>query len=99
MKTDNKLCFALSLAQKAGKLASGNQGVWDTLKKKGRARYVLIAADASPRTVEKIRHWCDTEKIPYGMALDRIRLGSAIGKAPRAAVVLLDDGFRKMMGL
>lgn len=99
MKTDNELCFALSLAQKAGKLASGDQGVWDTLKKKGRARYVLIAADASPRTVEKIRYWCDTEKIPYGMALDRIRLGSAIGKAPRAAVVLLDDGFRKMMGL
>ena len=53
MKTDNELCFALSLAQKAGKLASGDQGVWDTLKKKGRARYVLIAADASPRTVER----------------------------------------------
>lgn len=66
MKTDNELCFALSLAQKAGKLASGDQGVWDTLKKKGRARYVLIAADASPRTVEKIRHWCDTEKSPMG---------------------------------
>ena len=30
MKTDEQLCFALSLAQKAGKLASGDQGVWDT---------------------------------------------------------------------
>ena len=53
MKTDEQLCFALGLAQKAGKLASGDQGIWDTLKKKGRARYVLIAADASQRTTEK----------------------------------------------
>ena len=97
MKTDEELCFALGLAQRAGKLASGDQGVWDTLKK-GRARYVLIAADASPRTVEKIQRWCDAGKIPYGKILDRARLGAAIGKAPRAAVVLMDDNFRKMMG-
>ena len=97
MKTDEQLCFALSLAQKAGQLASGDQGVWDTLKK-GRARYVLIAADASPRSVEKIQYWCESRKIPYGKILDRARLGAAIGKAPREAVVLMDDNFRKMMG-
>ena len=99
MKTDNELCFALSLAQKAGKLASGDQGVWDTLKKKGRARYVLIAADASQRTMDKIQRWCDANQVPYGKRLDRARMGAAIGKAPRAAVILLDDNFRKMMGL
>ncbi len=98
MKTDEQLCFALGLAQKAGKLASGDQGIWDTLKKKGRARYVLIAADASQRTTEKIVHWCDANQVPYGKRLDRVRLGAAIGKAPRAAVAVLDDNFRKMMG-
>ena len=75
MKTDEQLCFALGLAQKAGKLASGDQGIWDTLKKKGRARYVLIAADASQRTTEKIVHWCDANQVPYGKRLDRVRLG------------------------
>lgn len=98
MKTDEELCFALGLAQRAGKVASGDQGIWNTLKK-GRARYVLIAADASQRTVEKIQRWCDANQVPYGKRLDRARMGAALGKAPRAAVILLDDNFRKMMGL
>lgn len=95
MKTDEQVTFALGLAQKAGKLASGDQGIWDMLKKQ-RARYVLIAADASPRTREKLENWCRSHHIPYSCRLDMQTMGAAIGKAPRAAVVILDDHFLKL---
>ena len=95
MKTDEQICFALGLAQKAGRLASGDQGIWDMLKKQ-RARYVLIAADASLRTREKLENWCRSHQIPYSIRLDMVTMGAAIGKAPRAAVVILDDHFLKL---
>ena len=96
MKTDEQICFALGLAQKAGKLASGDQGIWDMLKKQ-RARYVLIAADASLRTREKLVNWCRSHNVPYDFRLDRATMGAAIGRAPRAAVVILDDHFLKLL--
>ena len=57
MKSTEQICFALGLAQKAGKLVSGDQGISDGLKK-GKVRYVLIAADTSPRSREKLEFGC-----------------------------------------
>lgn len=52
MKTDEQLYFALGLAQKAGKTASGDMAVSEALKK-GMGCYAVLAEDAAPRTVEK----------------------------------------------
>lgn len=98
MKTDKELCFALGLAQRAGKLASGDQTV-EAYLKKGKAKYLLVASDVSPRTKEKLEKLCKAQGVPYGCALTRIEMGDAIGKSPRAAVLLLDSHFLKLLGV
>ena len=94
MKTDEQLYFALGLAQKAGKTASGDMAVSEALKK---GCYAVLAEDAAPRTVEKVVALCKETHVPFTKRLTAARLGQALGKAPRAAVVLLDKNFMKMM--
>ena len=96
MKTDEQLYFALGLAQKAGKTASGDMAVSEALKK-GMGCYAVLAEDAAPRTVEKVVALCKETHVPFTKRLTAARLGQALGKAPRAAVVLLDKNFMKMM--
>ena len=96
MKSTEQICFALGLAQKAGTLVSGDQGISDGLKK-GKVRYVLIAAATSPRSREKLEFGCQSSHVPYGNGPDMATLGAAIGKSPRAAVAILDSHFLKLM--
>jgi ribosomal protein L7Ae-like RNA K-turn-binding protein len=96
MKTDEQLYFALGLAQKAGKLASGDLSLTEALKE-GRGKYVVIAGDVSSRTEEKITALCQAQQVPFTKRLDMASLGRAIGRAPRAAVVILDENFMKLM--
>ena len=96
MKTDEQLYFALGLAQKAGKTASGDMAVSEALKK-GMGCYAVLAEDAAPRTVEKVVALCKETHVPFTKRLTAARIGQALGKAPRAAVVLLDKNFMKMM--
>ena len=87
---NNGVTFALGLAQKAGKLASGDYAVRSALKN-GKARLLLVAADAAE----------NSKKDMYFMAvvecLTRDELGWAIGKAKRTAVVVLDNSFANMI--
>lgn len=98
MKTDKELCFALGLAQRAGKLASGEQTV-ETYLKKGKGKYLLLGADASPRTSKRLEEACKAMNVPLGRALTCVQIGDAIGKSPRAAVLLLDSQFMKLLGV
>ena len=95
MKTDEQLYFALGLAQKAGKTASGDMAVSEALKK-GMGCYAVLAEDAAPRTVESGGS-LQRDPCSFYQRLTAARLGQALGKAPRAAVVLLDKNFMKMM--
>jgi ribosomal protein L7Ae-like RNA K-turn-binding protein len=96
MKNDKQLYFALGLAQKAGKLASGDQGVEDALKK-GQACLVLMASDVSDRTRDRLESLCRHYKVPVRQALTMADIGLAIGRSPRAAVVILDHHFLQLM--
>ena len=49
------------------------------------------------QTVEKVVALCKETHVPFTKRLTAARLGQALGKAPRAAVVLLDKNFMKMM--
>lgn len=93
---NNNLAFALGLAQKAGKLASGDFAVRSALKG-GKAKLLVIAADAAPNSKKDMYYLAQVAKVPVLEALSREQLGAAIGKAQRTAVAVNDDNFAAML--
>lgn len=86
----------LGLANRAGKLVSGEELVLKEIQRK-RAKLVLIANDASLNTRKKITDKCEYYAIPYKMVADRYQLGAAIGKSERVIVAVMDEGFSKKL--
>ncbi|HMM21606.1 MAG TPA: ribosomal L7Ae/L30e/S12e/Gadd45 family protein [Selenomonadales bacterium] len=93
---EQKLRTLLGLAQKAGKLASGELAVEKAVKS-GKAKLVLIAADASDNTRKSYRDMTSYYKIACHETLSKDQLGNATGKPPRAAVAVTESGFAKAM--
>lgn len=93
-----KASFALGMAQKAGRAASGDLAVRAALKS-GKAKLLVIAADAAPNTKKELRFLAEQAEIPVVELLPRAELGRVIGKAPRAAVAVTDTNFAKMLQL
>jgi len=82
----------LGLAQKAGKLSSGDIGVKEALAG-GKAKLLIIASDAAPNTKKELEFLAEKASVPVITCMKRTELGLCIGKAPRAAVAVLDGGF------
>lgn len=89
-----KVLGYLGLAQKAGKLKSGEFSVEKAIKD-GSARIVIIAGDASENTAKKFTDMCIYRKIPYYRFSDKAELGHATGKTIRVTAAITDDGFSK----
>lgn len=89
-----KVVSMLGFAQKAGKIASGDQAVENAVKS-GKARLLLIAADASDNTRKSYRDMATYYQTDYREGLAKDLIGNAIGKPPRAAAAILDPGFAK----
>jgi len=84
----------LGLCQRAGKLASGDLAAEQALKK-GKADLLILAEDASERTREKFARLAARSGVPCYLAGTRDELGSALGKAHRAAVAVQSKDFTK----
>ena len=93
---NSKEAFALGLAQKAGKLQSGDFAVKTALKSGG-VELLVIAADAAPNTKKELYFLAEQGEVSVKEILNRAELGHAIGKAPRAAVAIMDPNFAKMI--
>lgn len=91
MKNDRAMQM-LSLAQRAGKVASG-EFMTETSVKEGKSFLVIIAEDASGNTQKKFKDMCTFYEVPYLVYADRDTLGHAIGKDFRASVSVNDAGF------
>lgn len=89
---EQKLISILGLAQKAGKVASGDFAVQGAIKS-GKAKMLIIAADASESTKKEYHYQAEYRNITVYCALSKEQLGGAIGKALRAAVAVTDAGF------
>lgn len=96
MKNEQKLASLLGLAQKAGKLSSGDFAV-DRAIKSGKAKIILVAADASEGTKKSYKDMAKFYNVSYYETLSKIRLGEAIGKPLRAAAVITDEGFTRSL--
>ncbi len=96
MAQNNNIAFALGLAQKAGKVASGDVAVKIALKS-GKAKLLLLAADAAPNSKKDMYYLAEFANVPVMEVLTRDELGFAIGKAKRTAVVITDKNFVNMI--
>lgn len=92
----NNVAFALGLAQKAGKTASGDLSVRSALKS-GKGKLLLLAQDAAPNSKKDMLYLAEQAHVPVLEVLTRDELGYAIGKAKRTAVVITDSNFANML--
>ncbi|OCA85435.1 50S ribosomal protein L7 [Bacillus sp. FJAT-27225] len=98
MKT-NQWMSLLGLANRARKVISGEELSIKEIRS-GKAKLVLLSADASSNTAKKVTDKCSSYSVPYKIVDSREELGSAIGKEARVVVAVLDDGFAtKLMTL
>ncbi|MEE3355244.1 MAG: ribosomal L7Ae/L30e/S12e/Gadd45 family protein [Candidatus Weimeria sp.] len=82
----------LGLAQKAGRIASGEFSAEKAVKEK-KAYLVIIAEDASDNTKKHFTDMCTYRKIPYRIYGQSSELGPCLGKAFRMTVAVCDAGF------
>ncbi len=96
---EKKLLQLLGLALRAGKLASGEFATENAIKE-GKAYLVIVAEDASDNTRKLFTDKCSYYKVPIRTAGQKESLGRALGKAERASIAVLEEGFaRKIMEL
>lgn len=84
----------LGLCQRAGKLLSGDFAAEQALRRR-KADLVILAEDASERTREKFTKLVEQAGTPCYSVGTRADLGSALGKADRAVVVVQSRDFTK----
>lgn len=95
MKT-NQWMSLLGLANRARKITSGEELTVKEIRS-GKAKLVLLSADASENTTKKITDKCRSYEVPIKFVEDRHLLGQAIGKEARVVVAVMDDGFAKKL--
>ena len=93
---NNNVAFALGLAQKAGKVASGDFAVRSALKS-GQAKLLVVAEDAARNSNKDMYYLAEVAGVEVIELLTRDELGYAIGKAKRTALVITDNNFAKML--
>jgi ribosomal protein L7Ae-like RNA K-turn-binding protein len=84
----------LGLAQKAGKLASGEFSTEKAVKEK-KAYLVIVAVDSSDNTKKMFKNMCEFHKVEIRFFGTKDELGHSIGKEFRASVAITDEGFSK----
>ena len=88
----DKVLSLLGIAQKAGKVVSGEFSVEKAVKE-GKACLVLVAGDASDNTKKMFRNMCSYYKVPLYVHSAKETLGHCIGKQFRASLAVTDVGF------
>lgn len=92
----NQWMSLLGLANRARKIISGEELTVKEIRN-GKAKLVLLSADASQNTTKKITDKCNSYEVPFKIVEDRHLLGQAIGKEARVVVAVMDDGFAKKL--
>jgi len=91
-----KISGMLGIASKGYKLISGKEAVSDELLKK-KVKLVIIAKDASEKTIENMQYLCEKQNVPcilYGTIFDNSKY---IGKVNKAIIGIKDEGFANVL--
>ena len=85
----------LGLAQRAGRLISGEELVVDAIRK-GQVKLVFLAEDAAPNLGKNITDKSKTYQVEVVTAFSTLELSIAVGKS-RKVLAVTDAGFTKKM--
>lgn len=91
-----KFSSQLGLAMRAGKLVTGDEGVFKAIRG-GEAKLVIMAKDASANTRKKFQDKCHFYGVPLLEIGSKHELGRSIGKEMRVTIGVLDGGFAQML--
>ena len=86
----------IGLAQRAGRLVSGEESVLAAVRG-GKAKLVILAGDASPNAAKKFMDKCRYYGVELVQVADRGELGKSLGKPQRVVAALLDEGFAELV--
>ena len=90
MENRQKILNMIGLAQKAGKVASGEFSTEKAVKT-GKAYTVIVADDSSDNTKKMFSNMCTYYKVPIHFFSDKESVGHAMGKEFRASLAILDE--------
>ena len=93
---EDRILNLIGLAQRAGKLSSGDFIVEKAMKKKT-PKLVLLAGDCAANNEKKYIQLAELHHIPLRKVGSKETLGAAIGKEVRVVVAVEDDGFAKAL--
>lgn len=92
LKTE-RICGALGLCRRAGKITVGSFLVLEEIKKK-KAGLVLLASDSAANTEKKIVPPCERAAIPWKrLPLSKKELGKLVGKDGEAVCISVPSEF------
>ena len=89
-----RLMRLLGLGLRAGNVVIGVAGVRAGLQR-GKMACVVLAADAGPRTLEKVGRLADAKGIPVLRGPSAVELGTGLGKPPVQAVGVSDPSLAR----
>lgn len=88
----------LSLANKAGAVVSGGDGVERALRSPKRPALLVLAQDISPAIADKLQGVAERAAVPVCRALPKELMGQLLGKeSDRSAAVILSSGFARSL--
>ena len=96
MSPASKVYGLLGLARRAGAIVPGTAAVREAVRE-GRARLVVLAADASPAQLDKVERTLAGNPAPRVSFGDRSGLGAALGKRPVSAVAVTHPAFARQI--
>ena len=92
----NKVLGLLGLAEKAGKVRSGEFSTEKAVKS-GKAGLVIVSEESSDNTKKMFRNMCTYYEVPYFEFGSKEELGHATGREMRASLAVQDAGFSEAM--
>ena len=92
----NKVLGLLGLAEKAGKVRSGEFSTEKAVKS-GKAGLVIVSEESSDNTKKMFRNMCTYYKVPIYLFGTKDELGHAMGQEFRASLSVEDAGFARSM--
>ena len=90
-----KLSNLLGLAQRAGRLISGEELVMKAIQE-GKVNFVFLANDAASNLTKKVTDKGHYYEVQVSTVFSTLELSTAIGRA-RKVVAVVDAGFSKKM--
>lgn len=96
METKQQILQILGLATRARMTITGEELTISEVRR-GNAKLVLVAEDASDNTSKKLQDKCSHYKVDIQIFGTRAELGHAIGKDERVVMAVTDKGFAKKL--